>query len=76
MLINGINTSKFTRPTYNMYVATLTTLRDLSRCSVGKTGMCPRELLEMRRYIENNFKLDYPRQADSFINLMYNTFSN
>lgn len=59
-----------------MYVATLTTLRDLSRYSVAKTGMCPKELLDMRRYIENNFKLDYPRQADSFINLMYNTFSD
>ena len=76
MLTNGIKKSKFTRPTYNMYVATLTTLRDLSRCSAAKTGMCPKELLEMRRYIENNFKLDYPRQADSFINLMYNTFND
>ena len=56
-----------------MYVATLTTLRDLSRCSAAKTGMCPKELLEMRRYIEINFKLDFPRHADSFINLMYNT---
>lgn len=76
MSISGIKNSKFTRPTYYMYVATLTTLRDLSRCSTGKTGMCPRELLEMRRYIELNFKLDYPRQADSFINLMYNTFTD
>lgn len=76
MSISGIKSSKFTRPTYNMYVATLTTLRDLSRCSTAKTGMCPKELLEMRRYIENNFKLDYPRQADSFINLMYNTFND
>lgn len=76
MSINGIKKSKFTRPTYNMYVATLTTLRDLSRCSAAKTGMCPKELLEMRKYIEYNFKLDYPFQANSFINLMYNTFSD
>jgi hypothetical protein len=72
----GITKSKFTRPTYSMYVATLTTLRDLSRCSAAKTGMCPTELLEMRRYIEINFKLDFPLQADAFINLMYNTFSD
>jgi hypothetical protein len=70
----GILKSKFTRPSFNMYVTTLTTLRDLSRCSTMKTGMCPKELLEMRRYIELNFKLDFPRHADSFINLMYNTF--
>ena len=76
MSISGIKKSRFTRPTYNMYVATLTTLRDLARCSAAKTGMCPRELLEMRRYVEINFKLDFPLQADSFINLMYNTFTD
>ena len=76
MNTSGIKKSKFSRPSYNMYVATLTTLRDLSRCSAAKTGMCPSELLEMRRYIELNFRLDFPRQADSFINLMYNSFSD
>lgn len=76
MSISGTRKSNFTRPTFNMYVATLTTLRDLLRCSAAKTGMCPKELLNMRRFIEINFKLDYPGQADSFINLMYNTFSD
>lgn len=76
MSTSGTRKSNFERPTYNMYVATLTTLRDLSRCSAAKTGMCPTVLLEMRRYIELNFKLDFPFQADSFINLMYNTFAD
>lgn len=73
MCISGIKRSKDIRPTYNMYVSTITTIRDLSRSYLKASGCLPDELLKLRRFVEFEFKSDYPAQADGFINLMYNT---
>ena len=73
MCINGIKRSKDFRPTYNMYVSTITTIRDLSRSYLKASGCLPDELLKLRKFVEFEFKRDYPFQAEGFINLMYNT---
>lgn len=73
MCISGIKRSKTPKPTYNMYVSTITTIRDLSRSYLKASGCLPDELLKLRKFVEFEFKRDYPAQADGFINLMYNT---
>lgn len=73
MSFNGIKRSKDFRPTYNMYVSTITTIRDLSRSYLRANGCLPDELLKLRKFVEFEFKRDYPVQAEGFINLMYNT---
>lgn len=73
MSTNGIKRSKNFRPTYNMYVSTITTIRDLSRSYLKASGCLPDELLKLRKFVEFEFKRDYPAQAEGFINLMYNT---
>lgn len=73
MCISGINRSNTPKPTYNMYVSTITTIRDLSRSYLKANGCLPDELLRLRKFIEFEFKRDYPAQAEGFINLMYNT---
>ncbi len=72
MCISGIKRSKDFRPTYNMYVSTITTIRDLSRSYLKASGCLPDELLKLRKFVEFEFKRDYP-QAEGFINLMYNS---
>lgn len=72
MCISGIKRSNTPRPTYNMYVSTITTIRDLSRSYLKSSGCLPDELLKLRKFVEFEFKCDYP-QAEGFINLMYNT---
>lgn len=72
MRISGIKRSNTPRPTYNMYVTTITTIRDLSRAYLRANGCLPDELLKLRTFVEFEFKRDYP-QAEGFINLMYNT---
>lgn len=73
MCTNGIKRSNTPRPTYNMYVSTITTIRDLSRSYLKASGCLPDELLKLRKFVEFEFKRDYLTQAESFINLMYNT---
>lgn len=73
MCTSGIRRSKTPRPTYNMYVSTITTIRDLSRSYLKASGCLPDELLKLRKFVEFEFKRDYPIQAEGFINLMYNT---
>ena len=73
MYFSGIKKSKDFRPTYNMYVSTITTIRDLSRSYLKASGCLPDELLKLRKFVEFEFKRDYPAQAEGFINLMYNT---
>lgn len=73
MCISGIKRSDTPRPTYNMYVSTLTTIRDLSRSYLKASGRLPDELLKLRKFVEFEFKRDYPARADGFINLMYNS---
>lgn len=73
MHISGIKRSNTPRPTYNMYVATITTIRDLSRAYLKVNGYLPDELLRLRKFVEFEFSRDYPAQAKGFINLMYNT---
>lgn len=73
MCFSGIKRSSTPRPTYNMYVATLTTIRDLSRSYLKASGRLPDELLKLRKFVEFEFKRDYPANSEGFINLMYNT---
>ncbi len=73
MCINGIKRSKTPRPTYSMYVSTITTIRDLSRSYLKASGRLPEALLRMRKFVEFEFKRDYPSQSEGFINLMYNS---
>lgn len=73
MCISGIKRSNDFRPTYNMYVSTITTIRDLSRSYLKANGCLPDELLKLRKFVEFEFKRDYPAQAEGFISLMYNT---
>lgn len=73
MYTNGIKRSGDFRPTYNMYVTTITTIRDLSRSYLKASGCLPDELLKLRKFVEFEFKRDYSAQAEGFINLMYNT---
>lgn len=73
MNTSGLKRSKDFRPTYNMYVTTITTIRDLSRLYLKASGRLPDELLKLRKFVEFEFKCDYSAQADGFINLMYNT---
>lgn len=73
MCTSGIKRSKAFRPTYNMYVSTITTIRDLSRSYLRASGCLPDELLKLRKFVEFEFKRDYSAQAEGFINLMYNT---
>lgn len=73
MCTSGIKRCNGFRPTYNMYVSTITTIRDLSRSYLKANGFLPDELLKLRKFVEFEFKRDYPTQAEGFINLMYNT---
>lgn len=73
MCTSGIKRSSTPRPTYNMYVSSITTIRDLSRSYLKASGCLPDELLKLRKFLEFEFKRDYPAQAEGFINLMYNT---
>lgn len=73
MSISGIKRSNTPRPTYYMYVSTLTTIRDLSRSYLKASGCLPDELLKLRKFVEFEFKRDYPEKSEGFINLMYNT---
>lgn len=73
MCTSGIKRSNTPRPTYNMYVSSITTVRDLSRSYLKASGRLPDELLKLRKFLEFEFKRDYPAQAEGFINLMYNT---
>lgn len=73
MCISGIKRSDTVRPTFTMYVSTITTIRDLSRSYLKASGRLPDELLKLRKFVEFEFKRDYPAQAEGFINLMYNT---
>lgn len=75
MLCSGTKNSRHTRPSFDMYTTTLVTIRDLVRDTSFKSGMCPSELLQLRRFVELNFSLDFGRSADSFINLMYDSDS-
>lgn len=76
MSISGIKRSNTPRPTYHMYVSTLTTIRDLSRSYLKASGCLPDELLKLRKFIEFEFKRDFPFQAEGFINLMYNSHTD
>lgn len=73
MCTSGIKRSNTPRPTYSMYVSSITTIRDLSRSYLKASGRLPDELLRLRKFLEFEFKRDYPVQAEGFINLMYNT---
>lgn len=73
MCTSGIKRSNTPRPTYYMYVSTITTIRDLFRSYLKASGCLPDELLKLRKFIEFEFKRDYPNMAEGFINLMYNT---
>lgn len=73
MSISGIRRSNTPRPTYYMYVSTIMTIRDISRSYLKVNGCLPEELLRLRKFIELEFKRDYPAQSEGFINLMYNS---
>lgn len=76
MFISGTKRSNTPTPTYNMYVSTITTIRDLSRSYLKANGCLPDELLKLRKFVEFEFKRDYPSKAEGFINLMYNTHTD
>lgn len=73
MSSNGTRNSNPRRPTFDMYTATLITLRDLARDSVYRSGQCQKWLLDLRKHVEVNFQADFGSPAISFINLMYNS---
>lgn len=73
MRFSGTKNSKHSRPSFDMYTTTLITLRDLACSNVYKNGMCPSRLLDLRRYVENNFIMDFGSPASAFVNLMYDS---
>lgn len=75
MRSSGTNKFKHERPSFEMYTTTLITLRDLARDYVYRSGSCQKWLLDLRKHVEVNFKMDFGSPASSFINLMYDSSS-